>query len=273
MVNMIAEIGINHNGDINTCLEMIKAAKDAGADYVKFQKRNPDVCVPEAQKSKMRSTPWGEMTYLEYKHKIEFDLKEYSIIDEYCKHVDIGWFVSVWDLSSARYMNHFTKELIKIPSAKADDLELIKYCKDNYDHVIVSTGMCTQQQILNIFDLYSDSTEKNDLSLFHTVSAYPSAEENLRMDTITWLKSFGFSVGFSSHETSVLPASASVYKGVDWIERHFTLDKGMWGTDQKASSEPAEFAELTNNVRILEKSLGMREGVLECEKENLRKMR
>ena len=273
MVNIIAEIGINHNGDIQTCLDMIKSAKEAGADYVKFQKRNPDICVPEAQKSKMRSTPWGEMTYLQYKHRIEFGLKEYEMIDDYCKSLDIGWFVSVWDLSSERYMEHFTKSLVKIPSAKADDLELIKYCKDNFEHVIVSTGMCTQQQILNIFDLYSDSTEKNDLILFHTVSAYPSAEENLRMDTITWLKSFGFSVGFSSHETSVLPASASVYKGVDWIERHFTLDKDMWGTDQKASSEPAELKQLVDNVRQLEKSLGVREGVLECEKENLIKMR
>ena len=104
MVNIIAEIGINHNGDIQTCLDMIKSAKEAGADYVKFQKRNPDVCVPEAQKSKMRSTPWGEMTYLQYKHRIEFGLKEYEMIDDYCKSLDIGWFVSVWDLSSARYM-------------------------------------------------------------------------------------------------------------------------------------------------------------------------
>jgi sialic acid synthase SpsE len=273
MVNIIAEIGINHNGCINTCLEMIKAAKDSGADYVKFQKRNPDVCVPEAQKSKMRSTPWGDMTYLEYKHRIEFGLKEYEVIDDYCKSIDIGWFVSVWDTSSVRYMEHFNNGLVKVPSAKADDLELIQLCKDTFDHVIVSTGMCTQQQIFNILDLYSDSTEKNDLSIFHTVSAYPVQTDSLRMDTITWLKSFGFSVGFSSHETSLLPASASVFKGVDWIERHFTFDKDMWGTDQKASSDPKEMQLLVSNVRVLEKALGVREGVLECEKENMKKMR
>ena len=103
MVNIIAEIGINHNGDINTCLEMIQSAKDCGADYVKFQKRDPDVCVPELQKSQPKNTPWGDMTYLQYKHKIEFGLKEYGIINDFCQHIGIGWFVSIWDKNSLRF--------------------------------------------------------------------------------------------------------------------------------------------------------------------------
>ena len=137
MVNIIAEIGINHNGDVNTCLEMIQSAKDCGADFVKFQKRDPDVCVPELQKAQPKSTPWGDMTYLEYKHKIEFGLKEYNIINDFCQHIGIGWFVSIWDHNSLKFMHeNFANEITKIPSAKATELNLIKEAKQKYPEVI-----------------------------------------------------------------------------------------------------------------------------------------
>ena len=276
MVNIIAEIGINHNGDIDTCLEMIQSAKDCGADYVKFQKRDPDVCVPELQKSQPKNTPWGDMTYLQYKHKIEFGLKEYSIINDFCQHIGIGWFVSIWDKNSLRFMHrNFANEITKIPSAKATELELIKQAKDKYKKVIVSTGMTTQTEIDNICNLFKSATDKNKLVLMHTVSSYPAELDTLRMDTIDWMKQEynEFSFGYSSHEQNVISASASVYKGIDWLERHFTLDKEMWGTDQGASSDPQEMSELVGTIRMLEKTLGVREGVLDCEKENMRKMR
>jgi len=276
MVNVIAEIGINHNGDIDTCLEMIQAAKDSGADYVKFQKRDPDVCVPELQKNQSKSTPWGEMTYLQYKHKIEFGLNDYNIIDKFCQHIGIGWFVSVWDHNSLKFMHeNFSNELTKIPSAKATELDLIKTAKELYKKVIVSTGMTTHNEIENICNLFKSATDKNKLVLMHTVSSYPAELETLRMDTIDWMKEehSGFSYGYSSHEQNVISASASVYKGIDWLERHFTLDKEMWGTDQGASSDPQDMSELVGTIRMLEKTLGVREGVLDCEKDNMRKMR
>tara|TARA_B100001105_G_C22351536_1_gene425936 strand:- start:185 stop:1012 length:828 start_codon:yes stop_codon:yes gene_type:complete len=275
MVNIIAEIGINHNGNLDTCIDMIKSAKECGADYVKFQKRDPDVCVPELQKNQPKATPWGEMSYLEYKYRIEFDQKEYNIINEECKHLNIGWFVSVWDEISLRFMvENYDSELTKIPSAKATNLELIKKAKDIYRNIIVSTGMTTKQEIDNITKIFRNTVDRNKLILMHTVSSYPTNLKDLRMDTIDYLRSsYPYSVGYSSHEQNTITAAASVYKGVNWIERHFTTDKSMWGTDQKSSSNPTEMKVLVDTIRMLEGTLGVREGVLDCEKDNLRKMR
>lgn len=272
MVKVIAEIGINHNGDISTCLDMIRAAKVAGADYVKFQKRDPDVCVPEAEKTKMRSTPWGEMTYIDYKHRIEFGYEEYVAIDAFCKELGIGWFVSVWDLNSVEFMKQFDNSIVKIPSAKAVDLELIDACTNHFKTVIVSTGMCTPPEIKTISDHIKSAP--CSIIFMHCVSAYPVSPDNLVMDTIDWLKeTTGKVIGYSSHETEIVTAAATVYKGVSWIERHFTIDKNMWGTDQKASSDLAEMAQLVNYIRLLESSTGRRTGVIDCEKSNLQKMR
>ena len=273
MINIVAEIGINHNGDLQTALDMIDAAKSCGANYVKFQKRNPDICVPESQKLKVRDTPWGSMTYIDYKHKIEFDFKQYKAIDEHCKKIDINWFASVWDQTSLDFMKQFNLDVVKVPSAKATDLELINNCKKLFDQVIVSTGMCTPLQIKHIVDIFDQKTDKNKLILFHTVSQYPAELSDLRMDTIDELKKYGLSVGYSSHETNIISAAATVFKGVEWIEKHFTLDKSMWGTDQLASADPIDMTELVLTVRMLEKSLGIRESVLECELDNLRKLR
>ena len=272
MVEVIAEIGINHNGDLANCLNMISAAKVAGADYVKFQKRDPDVCVPEAEKSKIRSTPWGDMTYIDYKHRIEFGYDEYKAIDEHCKKLGIGWFVSVWDTNSVEFMKQFDTSIVKIPSAKAVDFELISACADVFDSMIISTGMCTIPEIKRIV-AYTESLNCTT-SFMHCVSAYPVDTDVLVMDTIDWLKSHsGRAVGYSSHETEIVTAAATVYKGVRYIERHFTTDKTMWGTDQQASSDLAEMTKLVNYVRLLESSLGKRVGVIDCEQPNLEKMR
>ena len=272
MINIIAEIGINHNGDIDVAFDMITKAKNAGATHVKFQKRNPDVCVPEDQKSKPKSTPWGQMTYLEYKQLMEFTKEQYMRIDEHCKKLDIEWFASIWDVDSINFIaDNFNHAIVKIPSAKATDMTLLTLCKEKFKTVIVSTGMCTLQEIENIVQLFNDDKEK--LVLLHCVSAYPAGLDQLHMDTLDYLKQFGFDIGYSSHETEFIPAVASVYKGIKWLERHFTSDKTMWGTDQSASSTPDEFQHIVEGIRLLEKSLGKRTDVLECEKDNLKKMR
>ena len=135
MVKVIAEIGINHNGDLDLCKKMIAAAKEAGADYVKFQKRDPDTCVPEHQKNMIRQTPWGEMTYLEYKHRIEFGKDDYDEIRRYCKEIDIDWFLSVWDIESLHFALLYGNRLVKIPSALATDEELVRRAGSNFDVV------------------------------------------------------------------------------------------------------------------------------------------
>ena len=270
MVKLIAEIGINHNGDLSLCKEMIKSAKDCGADYVKFQKRNPDICVPEDQKSVLRQTPWGEMTYLDYKHRIEFN-DEYFEIDQYCKDIGIEWFVSIWDEDSLNFMaENFSNSITKIPSAKATDISLMSKAADKFEKVIVSTGMCTLPQIHDIYK----TINRQQLILFHTVSTYPSEFKDLSMDTIDYLKqTYYLPVGYSGHESGVLVSTASVYKGVSWIERHFTLDKSLWGTDQSSSLDPNEFKELCQNVKFLSTTLGQRTDILECEIPVMKKLR
>ena len=270
MVKVIAEIGINHNGDLDLCKKMIAAAKEAGADYVKFQKRDPDICVPEHQKNVMRQTPWGEMTYLEYKHKIEFGKEEYDEIKDYCNSLDIGWFLSVWDINSLHFALLYGNRLVKIPSALATDKELVRRAGSNFDNVIVSTGMCEFQEVVQMTKRFEYT---RNLILFYTVSAYPAPVDQLNLDTIDLYKQFGFKMGYSSHDVGVYPAAATVLKGVDYIEKHFTTDKTLWGTDQSASMEPNELKELVEQVRLLEQTTGIRFDVLPCEEPNRKKLR
>ena len=140
MIKVIAEIGINHNGCVDHAKDLINVAKVSGCDYVKFQKRNPDVCVPEEQKNKPKETPWGKMTYIEYKHKIEFGKKEFDEIDKYCKLIGIDWFASVWDIDSVDFMSEYTN-IGKIPSALITSDELLKYSREKFDTLLISTGM------------------------------------------------------------------------------------------------------------------------------------
>ena len=164
---IIGEIGINHNGDIDLCKEIIDVAVVAGCDYVKFQKRNPDVCVPEEQKSKMRDTPWGEMTYLEYKWRVEFGETEYDEIDKYCKEKGIGWFASVWDTDSVDFMSKYNS-ITKIPSALITNDELIKYAREKFGYLIISTGMSTEEEIEHCVEVCNPDV------IMHTNSTYPS---------------------------------------------------------------------------------------------------
>lgn len=249
-VKIIGEIGINHNGDLELCKKIIDVAVLAGCDYVKFQKRNPDVCVPENQKRKPKSTPWGDMTYLDYKYKIEFGVEEYDEIDRYCREKGIGWFASVWDKDSVDFMSKYNN-ITKIPSALITDKELVEYARNKFDYLIISTGMSTEEEIENAVK-YS-----NPDVIMHTNSTYPSPINELNLEYIHWLKrKYNREVGYSGHEYGLVTTFATVPMGVTWVERHITLDRTMWGSDQVASVEPSGLIKLVKGIRDIEKSLG-----------------
>jgi N-acetylneuraminate synthase len=251
MVNLIAEGGINHNGDMSTCKRLIDMSVVAGFNYFKLQKRNPDKCVPEEQKNKPKSTPWGEMTYLEYKYRIEFSREQYRELFEYCAERGIGFFASVWDLDSAEFMREFS-EIVKIPSALITDYELLTYCRRYYSVVLMSTGMSTEQEI----DL-AVKTGQPDV-IMHTVSEYPALPDTLSLEYIAWLKEKypKVLVGYSGHEYGLTTTFLSLCYGAQWIERHVTLDHDMWGTDQAASVDPVGMIKLVRGIRTCEKALG-----------------
>jgi N-acetylneuraminate synthase len=254
-VKIIAEIGINHNGSLEIAKKLIDVASIAGCDYVKFQKRNPDVCVPENEKNKIKDTPWGKMTYLEYKHKIEFGYKEFNEIDKYCKEKNIGWFASVWDLDSVDFMKQFKTKLygedkvvMKIPSALITNFELLKYAKNNCDFLMISTGMSTENEI----EMAVKTSNPN--LIFHTNSTYPSPVQDLNLGYIKWLqeKYKNSEIGYSGHEFGLTTTFGSVILGATWIERHITLDRSMWGSDQVASVEPSGLIKLVKGIKDLE---------------------
>ena len=257
-VKIIAEIGINMNGDVEIAKRLIDAAVLAGCDYVKFQKRNPDICVPEAQKNKPKSTPWGDMTYLEYKHRIEFEYEEYLEIDNYCMDKDIKWFASAWDKDSVDFLAEWSNYIVKIPSALITDEELVKYAREKFQNVIISTGMSTEEEIAKaVHDCDPDV-------IMHTNSTYPSPIEELNLNYIHWLKNTYCKdereVGYSGHEYGLTTTFATIPMGCTWIERHITLDRTMWGSDQMASVEPAGLIKLVKGIRDIEKALRGGEG-------------
>tara|TARA_R110002020_G_scaffold78506_4_gene197418 strand:- start:336 stop:1175 length:840 start_codon:yes stop_codon:yes gene_type:complete len=249
--NVIAEIGINHNGSLELAKRLIDSANIAGCDYVKFQKREPDICVPEAQRDKLRETPWGTMKYIDYKKRIEFGKEEYDEIDRYCKQQGIKWFASVWDLPSTDFMASYTN-IGKIPSALITDLELLKYAREKFEFLIISTGMSTEEEIEDA--IYAGNPDV----IMHTNSSYPSKYEELNLNYIKHLvkKYPDASIGYSGHEYGLVTTFAAVVLGAEWIERHITLDRTMWGSDQASSVDPVGTIKLLRGLRIIEKSLG-----------------
>ena len=248
---IIAEIGINHNGSVELAKKLIMLAKIAGCDFVKFQKRTPDICVPEEQKNILKETPWGKMTYLEYKKKIEFEKEEYDQINEFCKLIGIEWFASVWDLNAVDFMSQYTN-IGKIPSALLTNDELIKYSRKKFETLIVSTGMSTEQEIEKCINVCDPDV------IMHTNSSYPSKEEELNLNYIKFLKKKypNKEIGYSGHEFGLVATFAAVSLGSSWIERHITLDREMWGSDQLSSVEPTGVIKLVKGIRTVEKSLG-----------------
>jgi len=253
---IIAEIGINHNGDLKIAKDLILVAKAAGCDYVKFQKRNPDICVPEEQKSKIRQTPWGEMTYLEYKWRTEFGYEEYDEIDRFCKEIGINWFASVWDKSSVDFMMKYKTDLgvvMKIPSALITDSELCQYARGKADYLMISTGMSTEKEVRACI------SECDPDVIMHTNSTYPCPVDELNLNYIHWLKNWypDKEIGYSGHEYGLVTTFATIPMGATWIERHITLDRDMWGSDHSASIEPSGLFKLVKGVRDIEAALSI----------------
>lgn len=254
MVKIIAEVGINHSGSLGTAIDLIDMAVDCGCDLIKFQKRTPELAIPDSQKNKLKETPWGEMTYLEYKQKLEFDRNQYSEIRRYCGYKRIPWFVSCWDIPSVDFIMDtcFDVPYIKIPSACLTNDELLKYIMQAGKPIILSTGMSTLKEIDHAVDVLH-----NKQILMHCTSSYPCRPEELNLQVIPALKErYGCKVGYSGHEVGLSTTVAAVALGAEMIERHITLDRSMWGTDQAASVEPQGLRKLVKDIRTLEKALG-----------------
>jgi len=240
---LIAEIGINHSGDMQIVKKLIDAAFACGWDCVKFQKRNPDLCVPEDQKNKEKDTPWGKMTYLEYKKRMELTKEQYDYIDKYCKEKPIDWSASVWDLDSLNFLLQYDVPFIKIPSALLTNNLLLAKAAESGKQIILSTGMSTFDEIEDAIDMIFSYSKINcpPLILLHTNSSYPAPKSELNLNVITAFKntynSNSVVIGYSGHEEDLEPSVIAVALGAKVIERHITLSHDMWGTDQKASLE------------------------------------
>lgn len=270
-VYIIGEIGINHNGDVEIAKKLINEAYHAGLNAVKFQKRTPEICVPKEQQSQMRETPWGYISYLDYRYKVEFDEDQYREIDYLCKSIGISWFVSVWDETSVDFMEKFNPSCYKVPSASLTDLPLLKRLRATGRPLILSTGMSSFDQIK--FAISQIGTE--NLIITHTTSAYPCDPEELNLKMIQTLQNeFDCPIGYSGHEVGLVPSAVAVALGACLVERHITLDRAMWGSDQAASVEPQGMEKLVKYIRVTEKSLG--DGikkVYDSEKSSLQKLR
>ena len=271
----IAEIGLNHNGDLDIAKKLIDIASAAGCDSVKFQKRNPDVCVPESEKSKIRETPWGKITYLEYKYKVEFEKEEYDEIDRYCKERGIDWSASAWDLDSLEFLMKYDIPYVKIPSAMLTNDELLIAARDTGKKVILSTGMSNRDEIDHAVILLKSAITvepyyeiAGDFVLLHCNSTYPAPIDELNLSTIKTLKErYNCEVGYSGHEFRLSTSVAATYLGASVIERHVTLDRSMWGSDQLSSVEPQGLFKLMSGIRELEQARGNGViGVTESEK-------
>jgi N-acetylneuraminate synthase len=250
---VIAEIGINHNGDLDIARDMIDAAVHAGVDAVKFQKRTPEICTPPEQQKQMRETPWGYITYLDYRRKVEFGEAEFRQIDAHCRERGISWFASVWDEPSVDFMEAFEPPAYKIPSASLTDHALLQHVRRTGRPVILSTGMSTMEQIRTAVGVLG--TE--NLAITHCTSTYPCEPEELNLRMIETLRrEFPCPVGYSGHEVGLVPSTLAVALGACMVERHLTLDRAMWGSDQAASVEPGGFERLVKYVRVTEASLG-----------------
>jgi N-acetylneuraminate synthase len=253
-VFIIAEIGINHNGSLDIAKKMIDGAVHAGCDAVKFQKRTPEICVPKDQWNIERETPWGRMTYLEYRYKVEFTKEDYTEIDRYCKEKGILWFASCWDEPSVDFMEQFNPPCYKAASASLTDIELLKKKKATGRPLIISTGMSTMEEI----EAAVEAVGTDNLLIAHATSTYPCPPEELNLRMIQTLKAKypKCPIGYSGHETGLATTWAAVALGATFVERHITLDRAMWGTDQAASVEIGGLERLVRNIRDIEKALG-----------------
>jgi N-acetylneuraminate synthase len=268
---IIAEAGINHNGDLEQAKQLILAAKHAGVDAVKFQKRTPELCVPPEQRGQMRETPWGYITYLDYRYKVEFGEKEYAEIDRYAKEVGITWFASVWDEPSVDFLEQYNPVCYKVPSASLTDTSLLRHIRKTGRPMILSTGMSTMDQIKTAVSAVGEE----DLVITHATSTYPCDPHELNLRMIETLsKTFSCPIGYSGHEVGLVTSAVAVGLGACMVERHITLDRALWGSDQSASVEPGGFEKLVKYIRVTEQAVGNGvKKVYDSELSSLKKLR
>lgn len=249
-VFFVAEIGINHNGSLENAKRLIDMAYLCGVDAVKFQKRTPEICVPEHKKQQIYETPWGDIPYIEYKKKVEFGEKEYREIDTYCKNKNMLWFASPWDIPSVDFLENFNVPCYKIASAKLTDRELLEKIRDLKKPIFLSLGMSTEEEIQKAIEILKN----NDLILMHSNSTYPAPDSDLNLNYIKTLKKNNpeYIIGYSGHELGISASLIAVQLGAKVIERHITLDRAMWGSDQAASIEFSGLRRLIRDISKLE---------------------
>ena len=251
---IIAEIGINHNGSLDLAKQLIAEAVRAGCDAVKFQKRTPELCVPKDQWEKQRDTPWGRMSYIDYKRRTEFGQTEYTAIDDYCRALGIDWFASCWDEPSVDFIEQFNPVLYKMASASLTDRPLLDRVRATGRPLMLSTGMST----LNEINQAVEWVGHQQLMIAHSTSSYPCPPQELNLRMIPALQAMFPStpIGYSGHETGLATTVAAVALGACFVERHFTLDRAMWGSDHAASVEPGGMAKLVRDIRDVEMAFG-----------------
>jgi N-acetylneuraminate synthase len=250
---VVAEIGINHNGSPDIARRLIDAAANAKCDAVKFQKRTPELCVPPHQRDQIRQTPWGTMSYLDYRRRMEFDVADYLRLVEHCRSRSIDWFASCWDESAVDFIEWFDPIGYKIPSAALTDVGLLRRFRQTGRPLILSTGMSTMHQIEAAVALLGT----RDLLVTHATSTYPCPFGELNLRMIATIRSrFDCPVGYSGHEVGLPTTLAAVCLGASLVERHITLDRAMWGTDQAASVEPRGLERLVQYIRDIEAAMG-----------------
>jgi len=253
-VYITAEIGINHNGDLANAIALIDHAVDSGCDAVKFQKRMPEISTPLDQWELQRDTPWGRMSYIDYRHRVEFGVEEYAAIDQHAKRRGVAWFASPWDLQSVDFLETFDVPAHKVASACLTDDELLRRMRATRRTIILSTGMSTMRQIRHAVEVLGS----DNIILCHATSTYPApvAELNLKMIYALQAEFPNVPIGYSGHETGLQTTVAAVAMGAVFVERHITLDRSMWGSDQAASIEPQGLARLVRDVRVISDAMG-----------------
>lgn len=253
-VYVIGEIGLNHNGDVSLAKELIDVAADAGAQAVKFQKRTPAISTPEHMKGVLRSTPWGDMTYLEYRYRVEFNREQYIEIGDHATLRGLDWFASPWDEPSVDFLEDLNVSAYKVASASVTDEGLLRRIEATGKPVLLSTGMSTLEQIDRAVYLFDPAR----LAVLHATSTYPLPPGEANLLTIRTLGARypGIPIGYSGHERGLQISVAAVALGACVVERHITLDRAMWGSDHAASLEPHGFATLVRDIRVLEEALG-----------------
>lgn len=250
---IVAEIGLNHNGDMALAKKLIDVAVAAGCDAVKFQKRTPELCVPPEQRNLPRETPWGTMTYMEYRMRVEFNVDQYVEIDRYCRERNISWFASPWDVEAVDFLAKFDPVCYKVASATLTDDAVITKLAATGKPVVLSTGMSTMEEIRHAVSL----VPRDQLVLTHATSTYPAKPEELNLRMIDTLRrEFQVPVGYSGHEVGLQTTHAAIALGACYVERHITVDRTLWGSDQAASVEPWGLMRLVRDIRVIESAMG-----------------